>query len=89
MLLDVEIGLDARKFLDSRLGKTIIAAAEAQRDDAIAGLKTVDAENPKAVRELQNQLWRAEQFQFWLADLIQAGINAEAQLAEYQSDDNH
>lgn len=81
----VEMGLDAQQFLGSRLGKYLIKRAEDERDDAIDELKGADSDSPRLIRSLQNRIWRAEQFQYWIAELIQSGTLAEEQLKEMDS----
>ncbi len=81
----VEMGLDAQAFLESRLGKYLVQRAEDERDEAMDELKGADSDSPKLIRSLQNRIWRAEQFQYWIAELIQSGNLAEEQLKEMDS----
>lgn len=85
LLATVEMGLDAQAFLDSRIGMAIVARAEEERELAVDELKTADPENAKMIRALQNRIWRAEQFQYWIAEMINAGTLAEEQLQEGDS----
>lgn len=76
-----EFGLQVQSFLQSKIGRYLIQRAEAQVEEATEGLKTVDPEDPKAIRELQNQVAVAASVQYWLADAILAGDSAQQQLS--------
>ncbi|THF55923.1 hypothetical protein [Pseudothauera rhizosphaerae] len=80
----IRVGLmdEAERFLKTNLGRHLVDRAEAERDAAMAELKEADAENPKYIRELQNRIYRAESFQFWLAELITEGRNALHEMQE-------
>jgi hypothetical protein len=80
LLAAVEIGIEAESFLESKVGKHLTDRAESELNAALAALKDVDASKPDEVRKLQNQAWRAESVQTWLAEVIQSGWNAEEML---------
>lgn len=79
---EVALGITVEGFLASGIGKYLIARAEAEIEEAVERLKHVDPEDPKVIRELQAQVYRAESLQYWLAEAIQAGISAEDELNE-------
>lgn len=83
----VAMSVEAEQFLGSNLGRYIVERAESERDAAVAGLKEADPENAKLIRELQNRVWRAEEVQFWLADLINDGRNAMHEIQEREAQD--
>lgn len=70
------IGDDARRFLDSELGRTILGMAEQEKVNALGGLVTVDPADIEKVRELQNIIKRVDSLAGWLAELIQRGNDA-------------
>ena len=76
LLAEAVIGKDAEEFFASDLGQVMIGRAEQEYAEALEGLRTVDAENAKAIRDLQNQAWRAESFKGWLAEIIISGKQA-------------
>lgn len=80
LLAAVEIGIEAESFLSTNIGKFLTDRAEAELHEALNALKDVDASKPDEVRKLQNQAWRAESVQKWLAEVIQSGWNAEEML---------
>lgn len=79
---EVALGITVEAFLASGIGRYLIARWEAEIEEAVERLKHVDPEDPKAIRELQAQVYRAESLQYWLAEAIQAGISAEDELNE-------
>lgn len=80
LLKEVEIGLEAERFLGTELGKRLIEKAEQEIATAVESLKIIKPTDAEAITELQNAVWRAESFQYWLAELIQGGRNAEEML---------
>lgn len=78
----VALGQHVEGFLTSATGKYLIARAEAEIQEALEALKTVACTDAKAIQALQNQVYRAESLQYWLAEAIQAGDNANAELLD-------
>lgn len=76
----VDFSLDVKAFLGSVIGKYLIGNAEDERDEAIKALVNTDPMNVSKIMELQQTIKRAESIQFWMAEAIQAGINADEQL---------
>lgn len=74
---EMVIGDDARRFLESELGRTILGMADQEKTGALLGLASVDPDESAKIRELQNVIWRANAFAGWLAELIQRGQDAE------------
>lgn len=70
------LGEEAERFIESRLGRHMIERAEEEIANAVEVLKTVDPENIKEIRALQNKIKVGEDFQYWLAEAVQAGLNA-------------
>ena len=82
---DVDLGMQAESFLDSPVGKYLIARAEGEVEAAVEELKTVDCTDAKAIQTLQNKVYRAESIQYWLAEAIPAGLNAHDELIDQQT----
>lgn len=80
LLQQVELGLDVQQFLRSPVGKYLMQKADEERTDALADLVDCSPADPEAIRALQSTIKRADSIQFWLAEAINAGKNAEAQL---------
>lgn len=76
----VEFGLDVQQFLQSPVGVYLLRRAEEERTDALADLVDVAPDATEAIRALQSTIKRADSLLYWLADAIQSGKNAEAQL---------
>ncbi|MCK0507915.1 hypothetical protein [Aromatoleum anaerobium] len=87
LLQRVAMGMEAEAFLGSNIGRYLVERAETERDDAVGDLKAVSPDDPKAIRDLQNRIWRAESVQFWLADLINDGNNAMHELQAREATD--
>jgi hypothetical protein len=79
---DVEFGVEVEEFLGTRIGKYLVARAEEEIEGALEDLKRCDPEDAKAIRALQTKIYRAESIQYWLAEIIQAGYNAEREIEE-------
>ena len=82
LLKAVDLGFQAEAFLRSDIGRYLVSRAEAQIEEAVEVLKEADPEDPKTIRALQNTIAVAESIQYWLADVIQQGENAQQQLHE-------
>jgi hypothetical protein len=76
LIAEAEIGDEAKNFLESDLGKCVLGMAQQDAEAATAKLKTVDPEDAKAVRSLQNEIWKAETFGAYVAELFTRGENA-------------
>jgi len=80
LLSEVELGVAVEQFARSTVGKYLIDRSKGEAEDAIERLKTADPDNAKLIRDLQNEIWRAETFEKYLTDAILGGRNAEEQL---------
>jgi hypothetical protein len=78
----IDFGFEVEAFLKSRLGSYLIKRAEADIEIAVEKLKTADPDDAKSIRVLQNEIYRAEAIQYWMAEAIQGGINAQRELIE-------
>ena len=78
----IDFGMEVQSFLQSRIGRYLVKRAEEEVEASVQLLKEADAEDPKAIRELQNKIKVAEDFQYWLGDAVQSGINAEREYVD-------
>lgn len=78
----VSFGMTVEAFLESPIGKYLVNRAEEEVEDAVEKLKVVDCTATREIRALQNQVYRAESIQYWLAEAIQAGQNASDELID-------
>lgn len=81
-LAEAVLGRDAEEFLSSDIGRYVVGRCEAEREEALSLLATVSPWRRNRIRQLQAQAWRAESLKGWLVDLVTAGRQAEAVLAE-------
>ena len=82
LVKSIDFGFQVEAFLQSDIGSYLIARAEAQVEDAVEELKAADPFAPKVIAKIQHEIKVAEAIQYWLADAIQSGINAQQQLHE-------
>ena len=81
-LAEAVLGRDAEEFLKGEIGRYVIGRCEQERDEALCLLAVVSPWRRNRIRQLQAQVWRAESLKGWLVDLVTAGRQAEAVLAE-------
>ena len=76
LIAAAELGDEAKRFLESDLGKIMMGMA--QQDVALAqeALERVDPEDAKAVRKLQNDAYLGRVFEQWLLELVDKGESA-------------
>ena len=79
---EIALGRDAEEFFHSDLGRYMVGCAQQEYSEAGAKLKTVQWWRVFRITELQNQMWRSEQFMVWLRDLIIRGRAADMVLRE-------
>ena len=80
VLKAIDFGMEVEAFLQSDIGHYLTKRAEAEVEAAVEVMKSVDPEDVKSVRGLQNTIKVAESVLYWLADAIQSGLNAQAEL---------
>lgn len=76
LVAEAEIGDEARKFLESDLGKTLLGMAEQEIRAAQEALEVIDPTKTEEIRALQNQAKVARNFEVWLNELVEKGKNA-------------
>jgi len=82
LFAEAMLGKDAEDFIQSEIGQYVIGCAEQEIAEAADQLKRVHPWRTRRIRELQNQVWRAESFQTWLAELVMRGRQALTTLEE-------
>lgn len=76
MVAEAEIGEQARKFVESDLGKVIIGMARQDAEKALAKLEDVDPNKPLEIAAHQSEIKVARKFEQYLSELITRGDNA-------------
>jgi len=77
---EATLGRDAAEFLKSEIGRYLIGRCDQELADAQEKLAIVSPWRRNRIRQLQNEIWRATSMKAWLAELVQAGVQAEAVL---------
>lgn len=78
------LGRDADEFLGSDLGRYMIGRAEQEEREAMELLVKVWPWRRRRIQQLQNRIWRAQQFKGWLTELVMIGRQAMDQLETQQ-----
>lgn len=76
------LGQEASEFLSTEIGRYIVGRAEQDKADAMDKLARVSPWRRNRIRQLQNEIWRAESVVSWVAELVTAGKQAEGVLEE-------
>lgn len=86
LFAEAALGMDAKEFFHSDLGRYMVGCAQQEYQHAMAKLKVTPWWMFWRVTALQNQAWRAEKFMTWLRDLILSGTKANLELADREED---
>lgn len=70
------LGKDTEEFLSTDIGRYLVGCAEQEIADATEKLCKVSPWRRRRISELQAQIWRAQSFQTWLAEIITTGRQA-------------
>ena len=73
----IGFGMDVETFMKSPIGRHLTRRANETIFAAHDELAEVDAEDPKAIRTLQNKITAARYFLEWLDEAVTAGEQAE------------
>lgn len=82
LFVEAALGREAVEFFRSDIGRYMVGCAQQEYAVASAKLKKVAWWRKRRIQELQNEIWRAEQFMVWLRDLIIRGKASEMSLEE-------
>jgi hypothetical protein len=77
---EAALGRDASEFLDSDIGRYIVGRCDQEIADAQEKLAVVSPWRRNRIKQLQNEIWRAQNLKGWVVQLVQAGLQAEAML---------
>ena len=81
LIAEAEIGNEARKFMETDLGRCIIGMAKQDAAVAEKALSKVSPKEEDKIRELQNKVWLGEKFEEYVVELFNRG---EAALEVYR-----
>lgn len=84
ILQQIDLGFQVEAFLQSDLGRYLVQRAEAQVEEAVEQLKRCSPEDSAQIRAIQHTIQVAESIQYWLAEAIQSGLNAQQQLHDQE-----
>ena len=84
ILQQIDLGFQVEAFLQSDIGRYLVQRAEAQVEEAVEQLKRCNPENSAQIRAIQQDIQVAEAIQYWLAEAIQSGLNAQQQLHDQE-----
>ena len=84
ILQQIDLGFQVEAFLQSDLGRYLVQRAEAQVEEAVELLKRCSPEDSAQIRAIQHTIQVAESIQYWLAEAIQSGLNAQQQLHDQE-----
>lgn len=76
LIAEALIGDEAKKFLESDLGKCLVGMAEHESQLAMEALATVNPTDVNAIERLQNRVALGRQFPAFLQELITRGDQA-------------
>lgn len=76
LISDALIGEEAEKFVTGQLGQKVIELARLEVDAAALDMRDADLKDDKKLRDIQNRIWRATQFESWLQEIIEKGREA-------------
>ncbi len=85
LMAEAILGQDAQEFINTELGQFLVRRADQEKKDALEQLARVSPQKKNRIRDLQAQVWRAESFLVWIAELITSGKQAEGVLEELES----
>lgn len=78
----IEFGMDVKQFMGTNLGRFLQAKANAKIEAARDAMTSVDPEDPKAIRKLQNDVAVGSMFLQWMGEAVTEGENAERQFLD-------
>lgn len=81
-MAEAVLGRDAEDFLRSDLGRYMLGRCDQEIAEAGQALATVSPWRRNRIRQLQNEIWRAQSIKGWLAELVTAGRQAEQVLED-------
>lgn len=86
LIAEAVLGRDAEEFLNSDLGRYLVGRANQEEQEALDKLARVSSWRRNRIKELQAEVWRARSVRLWLAEMVQAGRQAETQLDQTEEE---
>lgn len=80
LVAEVMLGQDAVDFAKSDIGRYLIGRANIEIREATELLKKTWPWRKRRIQQLQNDVWRAENFKIWLLQQINSGRTALSEL---------
>ncbi len=80
LLKSIDFGFEVEAFLSGDIGKYLVKRAEDEIEAAVEQMKRISPDNAAGIRALQHKIHVAEDIQYWLAEAIQSGLNAQQEL---------
>ena len=78
LIAEAELGEEAKKFLESDLGKAVMGFAAQEVELARINLGKVDPDDKKLIVTLQNEIKLGERFKEYINELFQNGEQAKS-----------
>lgn len=82
LIAEIDLGVQAREFVNSDLGRYIIGCAQQEIADAQDKLERISPWRRRRIQEVQNQAWRARTLLAWIRSLLVSGKAAEDAIQE-------
>lgn len=76
LIAEAEVGEEAKRFLDSDLGKAVMGIAAQNVELARIALGEIDPDDKKLILTLQNEIKNGLRFKQYVVDLFQSGEQA-------------
>ncbi len=87
LIAEVDLGMQAREFMASDLGRHLVGCLHQEVLIATEELAKVWPWRRRRIQQLQNQIWRSQFMLSWLRDLILSGKSADGALKEVEHGD--
>lgn len=85
LIAEAEIGLQAKTFMETDLGKCLLGMADQDAEAARIAMEDVDPLDSKAIMKLQNKIALARNFKSYLIELFDRGEQAIARYRHEQT----
>lgn len=70
------LGADVEEFVNGPVGQAMLRMSRMEAKEALSKLRVISPWRRRRITELQNAVWRAEQFESWLLELRARGRQA-------------
>lgn len=83
---EIAVAVAVERFLNSEVGELLLGMAQQEVQQAQEALLSVDPENTKAIRDLQQHAKVGRWFEHWLKELVTRGMLAARDITEWSED---